>query len=99
MQTLEGEFTYTKKMGKKTKTQKCKWRGTLTPKQNKTNRIFFDLTVDNKKIELDMDVKMNKDATANIDGYIEQNGRKIPIHATHVDLNNESNIKNLMKLA
>ena len=98
MQTMEGEFTYTKKMGKKTKTQKCKWRGTLTPKQNKTNRIFFDLTIDNKKMELDMDVKMNRDATADIDGYIDQNGKKTPIHATHVDLNNESNIKSLMKL-
>jgi len=98
MQTIEGEFTYTKKIGKKTKSQKCKWRGSLTPKKNKTNRIFLDLNIDNKKLEIDMDVTMNKDSTANIDGHIEQNGHKMPIHAKNVDLNNESNIKSIMKL-
>jgi hypothetical protein len=97
MQTIDGEFTYTKKMGKKTKTQRCKWQGSLTPKKNKTSRIFLNLNIDNKKIEFDVDFKLNKDTTADIDGYIETRGQKRHIHATNVDLN-ESNVKNVMKL-
>ena len=86
MQSTEGSFTYTKQ-SKKTK---CSWRGSVTPKKNKTFKVQFTLNLNKDQTIIDVDASINPDQTVNIHGQTTTiKGNKtthIPIHIDHYNL-------------
>lgn len=98
MQTLEGETIYINHSGRHKKTQHLKWSGSITPKKNKTVRCYLKLSVDKQKLEIDVDIEANKDATLNVKGYmIGVNGRKQQLNLNHVSPNDSIHIEKAMR--
>ena len=83
MQSSEGSFTY---MNKSKKT-KCSWRGSVTPKKNKTFKVHFVLNVNADKSVVDVEASINPDQTINVHGHTTHTkGNKTthtPIHLDH----------------
>ena len=97
MQSSEGSFLYVNK-NKKTK---CSWRGSVTPKKNRTYKVQFTLSVNDNRTVLDVEASLNPDQTINVHGQTTQtNGNKTtqtPIHLDHYNLKDAHKMMPLMR--
>jgi hypothetical protein len=96
MQSSEGSFVYVNN-AKKTR---CSWRGSVTPKKNKTYKVQFTLNLNENRTVLDVEATLNPDQTINLHGQTTQiKGNKTtrtPIHLNHFNLKNLKNVPQLM---
>lgn len=96
MQSSEGSFVYVNK-NKKTK---CSWRGSVTPKKNKTFKVHFALNLNNDRTVIDVDASINPDQSVNVHGETTTTkGNKttrVPIHLDHYKIKDVQTPNNVL---